>query len=100
MGCPFAALCFVFALHQAIHAANTTIRDLDRKAKILAYMDDIYIMVHPEHLKETMDSLKYNLTQVGLHLNEDKSTVWHPEQSVREQLKQHGYPHYRQPHGA
>jgi hypothetical protein len=55
-------------------------------------MDDMYIMVHPEHLKETMDSVKCNLAKIGLHLNEDKTTVWHPEQSVREQLKQHGYP--------
>jgi hypothetical protein len=57
MGCPLAGLCFVYALHQAIHATNTTIRDLDRKANILAYMDDMYIMVHPEHLKQTMENI-------------------------------------------
>ena len=85
MGCPLAALCFVYALHQAIHATNNTMTQMDTKATILAYMDDMYIMVHLEHLK-------HNLTKIGLHLNEDKTTVWHPDHLTREQLKQHGYP--------
>jgi hypothetical protein len=92
MGCPLAALCFVYALHQAIHDTNNTMTQMDTKAKILAYMDDMYIMVHPEYLKETMDNIKRNLTKIGLHLNEDKTTVWHRDQTTREQLKQHGYP--------
>ena len=76
MGCPLAALAFTFALHTSLQQIHQRVRQLDPAARIFAYMDDFYIMAHHQQAHRAMGHATDALRTIGLHLNQDKTTIW------------------------
>ena len=48
-GCPLSPLFFALGLAAALESIDRDIRALDPRARVFAYLDDIVVVVGPEH---------------------------------------------------
>ena len=76
MGCPMAALAFVLALHPALNQIQQALRSLDPTAQVTAYMDDITILIHRDHVGRALEISVAALQPLGLQLNPAKIECW------------------------
>ena len=52
------------------------VRRQDPRARVISYLDDIYIVVDPQHAAEAFDRARQLFEPLGLELNRSKCTAW------------------------
>jgi hypothetical protein len=75
MGCPLAALSFCYTLHVALAQIEQILQTHDPNARVLAYMDDIYIITNHHHIDTAVQAARSATHALGLTLNQEKTTV-------------------------
>jgi hypothetical protein len=81
-GCPLSPAFFSLTLAPALGDLTAQLRALDPEAQVLAYLDDLYIVIAPEHAQAAARATAAALAQVGLSLNQDKTKLWIPDHTV------------------
>ena len=67
------------ALHPTLKQLESRLRQLDPKARVLAYLDDVHILISPTHMPQALQIATSLLQPAGLHLNHTKNETWNPE---------------------
>ena len=77
-GCPLAPAAFSIALAAVTQPFYAELIRLDSKAKMYAYLDDIYLVVEASLAGEALAALQRALDPCGLKLNHSKTAAWSP----------------------
>ncbi len=80
-GCPLSPALFAIGLAPALDLLRAALRALDPDAYVFSYLDDIHVVVDPQHVKEVFALVEEHFTPLGLSLNASKSEAWRPEAS-------------------
>ena len=78
-GCPLSPAVFSMALAQQLDDIQSAVQALDSHARVLAYLDDIYIVVSEDHCAQALGIAQRSLVGLGLDLNLTKTHVWSPD---------------------
>ena len=76
MGCPLAAAAFALTLHTALSQTHVEMTQTDQSTTILAYMDDINILTKHQNHPMALQTVRHNLRNIGLKLNDSKTECW------------------------
>ena len=68
-GCPFSPALFATFISGALERVRAGLRFLDESAAVLSYLDDIYIVVFPEHAGRALNYVEQSFSPLGLTLN-------------------------------
>ena len=60
---------FAAAIREKLDALQQSVQALDPSAKVLAYLDDVYVVVASEHVAEALRLSQEFLGSTGLELN-------------------------------
>ena len=69
---------FCLAIHRLLFEIETMLRQRDPLARAVAYLDDINIMIAPQHMQFALDTAAQVLARAKLVLNPSKSEVCAP----------------------
>ena len=61
-GCPFSPALFATFISGALERVRAGLRFLDESAAVLSYLDDIYIVVFPEHAGRALNYVKHTFS--------------------------------------
>ena len=81
MGCPLAATLFTLALAAPLQDIQNALATEGIQATILAYMDDITILLPHAHLKRALEISIIAMRTANLTLNSDKTAGLTPGQN-------------------
>ena len=68
-GRPFSPALFATLIAGAFERVRAGLRLLDESAAVLSYLDDIYIVVFPEHAGRALNYVEQSFSPLGLTLN-------------------------------
>ena len=81
-GFPFSPALFATLIAGALERVRAGPRLLDESAAVLSYLDDIYIVVSPEHAGRARNYVEQAVSPLGLALNVAKCKWWCGQASV------------------
>jgi hypothetical protein len=78
-GCPLSPALFAIGIAPALEELRTELRKVDERSHVLSYLDDIYIVITPEHVTKALTQVRKSFTPLGLELHAGKQRVWSPQ---------------------
>ena len=78
-GCPLSPALFSMAVRDKLDLLEQKVRALDPNGKVLAYLDDVYVVMEPEVAVQVLGICQELWSEVGLELNLVKTHVWSPD---------------------
>ena len=75
-GCPCNPALFATLIAGALERVRAGLRLLDESAAVLSYLDDIYIVVSPEHAGRAMNYVEQAFSLLGFTLSVAKCKWW------------------------
>ena len=68
----------MFSITLAPHLADLEIllRTLDPHARVLAYLDDVYVAIAAEHAEIAVGHVRRMMADVGMEMRTDKTALW------------------------
>ena len=75
-GCPFSPALFATLIAGALERVRAGLRILDESAAVLSYLDEIYIVVSPEHAGRALNYVEQAFSPLSLTLNVAKCKWW------------------------
>ena len=81
-GCPLSPAAFAITIASPLQRIKDRLIQLDAQAHVLAYLDDVYLIVAAEWAAEAACIAQEELGSVGLELNRAKTKAWTPDPTV------------------
>ena len=75
-GCPLSPALFAVGIAEPLAELAAAVRRQDPHARVISYLDDIYIVVDPQHAAAAFDRARQLFEPLGLELNRSKCTAW------------------------
>ncbi len=77
-GCPLSPALFALAIAPALAQLSGELRTLDPLAHVLSYLDDMHVVIAPEHAAVALERARALFGPLGLELRDDKQRAWSP----------------------
>ena len=74
-GSPINPMLFCLAIHGCLAELEAQLRQKDPLARVVAYLDDIHILIHPNHMPFALNKATEILARANLTLNHGKCLV-------------------------
>ena len=78
-GCPLSPVLFALAMAGPLDRLLAGLRAKDANARVLSYLDDVYIVVSASEASAALDTVRELFAPLGLELNSAKTQAWSPE---------------------
>ena len=81
-GCPLSPGFFAVGIAPVLDALQGTLRALDPAARVVSYLDDVYVVIAPAHAEAALAAAGRAFSPAGLTLNRSKCHAWSASGSV------------------
>jgi len=81
-GCPLSPALFALAIAPALAQLSGELRTLDPSAHVLSYLDDMHVVIAPEHAAVALTRARAIFGPLGLELRDDKTRAWAPDPAI------------------
>ena len=81
-GSPVNPMLFCLALRGALATLESSLQRLDPRARVVAYLDDIHVLIEPQHMMQALELATNILGEALLILNPAKCEVWAPNPAL------------------
>ena len=75
-GMPLASYMFPLAIKQPLQGLQEGVDRMRGGGKVVAYLDDVYVMAKPKHFDAIIHNAAWQFIQVGLELKQSKTECW------------------------
>ena len=81
-GCPLSPALFALALAPKLAALELHLRARDDRARVYAYLDDIFIVCDAAESEAAVEGVRAALGELAMPINAAKTKVWSPDPNV------------------